>query len=56
MSCKVPNSSYAKMKNTGCYKPYNPLEKVTVQPPVACLHTCSGCNMNNAPCASKCCK
>ena len=34
---------YAKLKNTGCYVPFDPLRRVRVNPPVNCLHNCNGC-------------
>ena len=45
---------YARLKNTGCYVPYDPLRRVKVNPPVNCLHGCGGCNMKY-PSAGACC-
>lgn len=53
--CSGPRGNYARLKNTGCYVPYNPMAKVNAQPPAPCLHDCKGCNMKNAPCANRCC-
>jgi hypothetical protein len=53
--CFTPRSNYAKLKNTGCWKPYQPLAKATIQPPPNCLHQCGGCNMKTAPCPNRCC-
>ena len=53
--CSGPRGNYARLKNTGCYVPYNPMAKVNAQPPANCLHSCNGCNMKNAPCSNRCC-
>lgn len=53
--CSGPQGNYARLKNTGCYKAYNPMDKVNTQPPANCLHNCAGCNMRSAPCANRCC-
>ena len=47
-------SSYSKLKNTGCFIPYNPVAKANGK--LQCLHSCNGCNPQSQPCASrKCC-
>ena len=52
--CVVNKNNYAKLKNTGCWKPYDPFKNANGE--LNCLHNCNPCNMKNAPCLNACCE